>query len=206
MNRGLADTKRSWFLFFLPPENWRVAVIFAGGVFAGLSLFLVYVSNAPSYLSDAPETCVNCHIMAVQYASWSRSSHHRAAVCNDCHVPQDNVFAKYLFKAQDGLRHSLYFTMRWEPQVIRIGEAGKRAVKANCVRCHEKQLTDDRMNMINRDFAGNRQARYCWECHREVPHGRVGSLSSAPDNGVPLLKSPVPAWLRSVMQNDKGRQ
>ena len=31
-------------------------------------------------------------------------------------IPHTNFVAKYLFKANDGLRHATYFTMRWEPQ------------------------------------------------------------------------------------------
>ena len=43
-----------------------------------------------------------------------------------------------------------------------------------------------------------RTDRVCWECHREVPHGRVNSLSSTPYARVPLPESPVPDWLKEV--------
>ena len=129
MNLRFWKPERKWFLFFLPPENWRVAVLFAGGVFAGLGLFLVYVSNAPSYLSDSPETCVNCHIMAVQYASWSRSSHHRAAVCNDCHLPHDNVVNKFFVKASNGYYHSKAFTLMNFHEPIRIKPSNAKVLE-----------------------------------------------------------------------------
>jgi hypothetical protein len=47
----------------------------AAAVFAGLGLFAFYISNAPSYLGDKPETCVNCHIMAPHFTTWCHSSH-----------------------------------------------------------------------------------------------------------------------------------
>jgi cytochrome c nitrite reductase small subunit len=71
-----------------------------------VSMYGADISEAASYLSDDPEACINCHIMIPQYATWRHSSHGRDTVCNDCHVPQDSVFAKYYFKAKDGLRHS----------------------------------------------------------------------------------------------------
>jgi cytochrome c nitrite reductase small subunit len=36
----------------------------------------------------------------------------------------------------------------------------------------------------------------CWDCHREVPHGSVRSLSATPWVEVPAPKSPVPDWLK----------
>ncbi|HKL31122.1 MAG TPA: NapC/NirT family cytochrome c, partial [Tangfeifania sp.] len=109
---------------FLPPGKWKMPVLIATGVLAGAVVFTFYMSNAHSYLSDKPETCINCHIMAPQYATWNHSSHREWAHCNDCHVPHDNFLNHYYFKAKDGLRHSTVFTLRNEPQVIFIKEEG----------------------------------------------------------------------------------
>lgn len=73
------------------------------------------IANATSYLSDSPQTCINCHVMTDAYASWQRGSHGRVAVCVDCHVPHSNLVAKYAYKSRDGLKHSCVFTMRKEP-------------------------------------------------------------------------------------------
>ena len=146
--------------------------------------------------SDRPEACVNCHIMAPQYATWNHSSHREKAHCNDCHVPHNNVFNKYYFKANDGLRHSTLFTLRMERQVIRILEPGARVVHNNCIRCHEQLLVDPKLEASVAMYRGVREGRRCIECHREVPHGKVNSLSSVPYARVPLLESPVPEWLR----------
>ncbi|MGD9928498.1 MAG: cytochrome c nitrite reductase small subunit [Mangrovibacterium sp.] len=179
-----------------PPKNWKIPVILVLGIFAGLFVLSVYLSKAHSYLSDDPKTCVNCHIMAPQYATWTHSSHREVTNCNDCHVPHDNVFNKYFFKAKDGMRHATMFTLRLEPQVIFIKEDGAEVVHQNCVRCHSNQLMDARQAGCIANYEENRTSRKCWDCHREVPHGRVNSLSSTPSARVPLPESPVPNWLK----------
>lgn len=167
--------------FLKPPDQWRIWVNFVIAALIGLGAYTVHISKATSYLSDDPKTCVNCHIMAPQYATYSHSSHREWAHCNDCHVPHNNVINKYYFKAKDGLRHSTMFTLRREPQVIFIHEAGSEVVHQNCIRCHEKLLADEKMASHYPGFSHNKTDRPCWECHREVPHGRVNSLSSVPN-------------------------
>lgn len=185
----------------LPPPQWRFPVLITLAILTGLGLYTIYLSKAHSYLSDSPETCVNCHIMSPQYATWSHSSHREVAHCNDCHVPQNNVINKYYFKAMDGLRHSTMFTLRLEPQVIRIKAAGAKAVHGNCVRCHEQLLVDPKLESTVAMYRAVREGRRCLECHREVPHGRVNSLSSVPYARVPTPASPVPEWLRRFTGN-----
>jgi cytochrome c nitrite reductase small subunit len=58
--------------FFTPPDRWKIPVIIILGIFTGLGVFTVHLSKAPSYLSDKPETCMNCHIMAPQCYSANR--------------------------------------------------------------------------------------------------------------------------------------
>lgn len=186
--------------WIIPPPGWRRPVIIVAGIFTGLAFFAFYVSNAYSYLSDEPTTCINCHVMNSEYATWTHSSHREVATCNDCHVPHDNVFRTYFFKAQDGLRHATIFTLRLEPQVIQIKHAGESVVQENCIRCHSPLLADANMTAWNPHFSKNRYDRQCWECHREIPHGRVKSLSSTPNAIVPALGSPVPDWLKKLMK------
>jgi cytochrome c nitrite reductase small subunit len=184
----------------IPPEQWKLPVILLLAVFTGIGLFSFHISNASSYLGDKPETCVNCHIMAPQYATWYHSSHREKTHCNDCHVPHNNVFNKYYFKAKDGLRHATMFTLRLEPQVIFIHEAGREVVHKNCIRCHSELLTDSKLMGYNTNTHEFRLDRKCWECHRETPHGRVNSLSSVPWARVPLPGPVTPAWLRDIME------
>ena len=199
----MATFFRNLFVRLLPPDRWRIPVIILMAVLSGLFLYLVYISNAPSYLSDKPETCVNCHIMTPQYATWQHSSHREYAHCNDCHVPHNNAINKYYFKAKDGLRHATVFTLRNEPQVIFIKEEGSEVVQDNCIRCHSALMTDAKLLRISDHYHDQRQEKKCGDCHREVPHGRVNSLSSTPNARVPLPVSPVPDWLKSLTDRDR---
>jgi cytochrome c nitrite reductase small subunit len=183
--------------FLLPPPNWRFSVIVVLGILVGLVIHLLNISNAVSYLSDDPKTCVNCHVMYPEFATWEKGSHGRVTNCNDCHVPQDNVIRKYLFKASDGLRHASMFTFRMEPQVIRIKDAGREVVQENCIRCHANFLHPVALRAIGAKSIHEDSDRVCWDCHRETPHGKVHSLSSAPNMIKPNVKTVVPNWIKS---------
>lgn len=172
---------RKLITFLLPPKQWQAPVAILLGLFAGLFLYAFHISNAESYLGDKPETCINCHVMNPQYANWAHSAHRRVTNCNDCHVPHDNVFHKYFFKAQDGLRHATIFTLRTEPQVIFIREAGRKTVHENCLRCHEKTVGMEFLMPVQPNFHSYLKERSCLDCHRETPHGRVNGLSSTPN-------------------------
>lgn len=182
-----------------PPKEWRFIVTILLGIFIGLLLFVLHAARATSYLSDDPNACVNCHVMAPQYATWERGSHGRVTNCNDCHVPQDNIINKYLFKASDGLRHSYMFTFRLEPQVIQIKHAGKKAVQQNCIRCHSNVIHPISVRAISNKKIIEEEDRYCWDCHRETPHGRVNSLSSTPYARVPVKSSIIPSWIEKLI-------
>jgi cytochrome c nitrite reductase small subunit len=169
------------------------------GVLAGAGLFVTYLSRAPSYLSDNPETCVNCHVMTTQYITWQHSSHALVATCNDCHVPHDNVAHHYLFKAQDGLRHAGIFTLRLEPQVIQISQRAVPVVQENCRRCHAAVVEN-----VSSGPHGQTD-RLCWDCHREVPHGRSRSLSTTLDTFRPQLAPIITSYQDSEIQGRPAR-
>lgn len=140
--------------------------------------------------------------MAPQYATWYHSSHRETANCNDCHVPHENFLKKYYFKGKDGLNHAKLFTLRAERQVIFIGEEGKEVVKDNCIRCHSSLLDQSKLiSQTKGKYTIHNTDRECWECHREIPHGRVNSLSSVPNAKVPVPESPVPDWLKELVKN-----
>ena len=184
--------------FLIPPKGWKMVAAIISGSITGIGLYAVYTSNAVSYLSDNPTTCVNCHIMAPEYSTWEHSSHREKAHCNDCHVPHNNDFNKWFFKAKDGIRHATIFTARQESQTIFIKEAGVKVVQDNCVRCHTELITEAKLLVQTEVFHNQFKDRLCWDCHREVPHGRVNSLSSNPYARVPVLESSVPVWLKSI--------
>ena len=186
---------KNFIQYILPPPKWRFSVIVILGIFAGLVIHILNISNAVSYLSDDPKTCVNCHVMYPEYATWERGSHGRVTTCNDCHVPQDNVVRKYMFKASDGLRHATMFTFRMEPQVIRIKDAGRNVVQENCIRCHANFLHPIALRSMGAESIDDNSDRVCWDCHRETPHGKVHSLSSAANIIRPDVNTVVPEWI-----------
>lgn len=149
------------------------------GVVAGLGVLLMRVSEAHSYLSEDSRTCINCHAMVPQYATWERSAHAKVTVCIDCHVPHDSLMRKHAFKARDGMRHSAIFALRREPQVIRASPTAEHVIQENCVRCHQEAVS-----RVGLSHGGERS---CVECHRDVPHGDVGGLASTPNVQFPHL-------------------
>lgn len=181
-----------------PPERWRLPVIISLGVLSGLGLLIFRISNASSYLSNDPQACINCHVMTTQYISWQKSSHARVATCNDCHVPHDNIFLTYSFKARDGIRHATMFTFRLEPQVIRIKEAGINVVQANCIRCHNMRVSSTWLITVTGTSASHGQGQLCWNCHKETPHGKVSGLSAYPNALIPQLSPIIPEWLEKL--------
>ena len=191
--------------FLTPPPGWRLPAIIVLGAIVGLGLYTFKISNAVSYLSDKPETCINCHVMNSQYASWSHSAHREFATCNDCHVPHTNTVSKYFFKAMDGARHATIFTLRNEPQVIQIKDAGVAVVQENCKRCHLKMNNEVNTINVSAKIAHQDGGKLCWECHRQVPHGKVNSLSSSYYARVPKLGSQVPDWLNGLMKSENKK-
>ncbi len=184
----------------VPPEQWKLPVLLVLGFLVGLGFLVLHIANATSYLSDRPEACMNCHVMAPQYATWQRGSHGRFTVCNDCHVPQDNVIRQLAFKASDGMRHSLMFTFRLEPQVIHVKEAGIAVLQENCIRCHTSLVQQSSLVETTFDLVKHGKGKLCWECHRETPHGRVNSLAAVPYARVPQPSPIVPPWIDEFMR------
>lgn len=180
-------------LYHSTGRTFRLTLYLMFGIIVGLGLTLVRISNAASYLSDDPETCMNCHVMTDAYATWQRGSHGRAAVCNDCHIPHTNPVAKLAFKARDGLRHSAVFTLRAEPQVLELSAGAKPVIQENCLRCHAHVLT-----MVRLAGVGERK---CWDCHMNI-HGPVQSLSSSPHVLRPELPDAGLQWMKKGTDND----
>lgn len=187
--------------YFFPSTRAKVVGIVMSGIICGLVVYLVYVSKAASYLSDEPKTCVNCHIMSTYYATWNHSSHAIHATCNDCHVPHNNFFNKWFFKAKDGLRHASVFALRMEPQVIKAIPASSEVIMNNCIRCHT-QLNQEavKTGRVTYSDVTCGKGKACWDCHRQVPHGGSNSLSSTPNAIVPYPEGIVPDWLKKRMK------
>ncbi|MCK0124992.1 cytochrome c nitrite reductase small subunit [Gelidibacter sp. F2691] len=185
-------------------SSWRTFAVFAIAAIIGMGFFLIREAEVVSYLSDNPQACVNCHVMTPVYNSWMHSSHREWVSCNGCHVPQDNVFNSYYFKAKDGLYHSAVFTARLEPDVITMREASEEVVQNNCIRCHVQQVTEVKYDGWIDNHKENRTDRACWSCHKEVPHGRIHGLSTVKYNIAPLPtdqdETVIPEWLAKEIE------
>ena len=169
-------------LGFLRP-GLRIPAMMLLGVFCGMGLLLAHISRATTYLIDSPDTCMNCHVMTDVYVSHRNSSHGRDVSCNDCHLPHTSFLREYAFKAVDGLKHACAFTVLTESQTMPISSLATPVVQENCIRCHE-----GRMSEVS---AGNYQTSgmKCWDCHRDLVHGCVQSLSASPSVSRPALPS-----------------
>jgi cytochrome c nitrite reductase small subunit len=112
---------------------WSAAI--AVGLVVGLGGFTFVYARGYSYLTDNPAACANCHVMAEQFAGWSRGSHRSVAVCNDCHTPASFV-GKYATKASNGFFHSYYFTFGGFPDPIQMTPRNRAITEAACLKCH----------------------------------------------------------------------
>ncbi len=139
-----------------------ILIVLAIAVFVGL-----FVALGPPKLlakSETPDFCAGCHVMEAQYDAWSHAGAHRRQLCVDCHLPNHNIAAHYLWKSIDGMKDVVAFYSGKVPERIEITDHGRAVVQANCIRCHE--TTVDHID----------QQRLCWQCHRRITHRGVGQI------------------------------
>ena len=144
------------------------------GVFLGAGAWTFVAAKGASYLSDDPAVCVNCHVMREDYDGWRKASHHAQAICNDCHLPHDNIVHKYFVKASNGYHHSKAFTLQDFAEPIRIKPGNAKVLEANCLRCHgalTAEITAHGTLGIPTDPTQQADLYGCVRCHQEVGHG-----------------------------------
>lgn len=134
------------------------------GLCVGVGGYTFFYANGLSYISNNPEVCANCHVMQSYYDGWVKSSHHTIAVCNDCHTPH-NFIGKYMTKAENGLHHSMAFTLQNFQEPIRIRRKNASIVAQNCLRCHEDMVS----NILGHAGTGE-EGPDCVRCHSGVGH------------------------------------
>ncbi len=135
------------------------------GVFLGLGGFTFWYAEGGSYFSSDPRACVNCHIMREPYDGWQKASHHAAAKCVDCHLPEGGL-AKWIAKAENGFWHSKGFTFQDFHEPIRIKPKNARILRNNCARCHQELVSDVLGHGWKTDDVMD-----CVRCHPSVGHG-----------------------------------
>ena len=145
-----------------------VAGIFVGvcaGAAVGIGAYTFVYAKGASYMTDDPAACSNCHAMQAYYDAWLKSSHHGAAVCNDCHTPE-GILAKYATKARNGFWHSFAFTTGRFPEPIQITKTNQGILETACRKCH--------WDIVEAIASGERPAETlsCVRCHGSVGHMR----------------------------------
>lgn len=136
------------------------------GAMIGMGTFTFDYAKGTAYLSNDPAACANCHVMQQYFDSWQKASHHTVAVCNDCHLPHDNFFNKYLAKADNGFRHSWANTFQDFHEPIQIIGRNSHILQKNCLNCHEG-ITHNMLASSTIDADINS----CVHCHADVGHG-----------------------------------
>ncbi len=149
--------------------NPIVLVYILFGALLGLGGYTFFYAKGYSYMSDDPNACINCHIMRDQMDSWSKSTHHHVAKCNDCHLPH-NAVGKYAVKMLNGFNHSVAFTLQNFKEPIRAKEHSKKIVIGSCLSCHEPMI--QAMNHPDLGINNNTNDKNCLHCHRSVGHAR----------------------------------
>lgn len=146
----------------IKPASLVLDIVGLGFFLLGLGGYTFVYARGTSYLSDDPNTCVNCHVMREQFDAWRHSSHGRVAVCNDCHTPHSSVVEKWVVKGINGFNHSVAFTLQSYPENIRIKGFNADVVQANCVGCHE--------NLTHFLTLTEGSAPNCLTCHTGIGH------------------------------------
>ena len=148
-----------------PRRTSRLALIVtvAVGILVGLALLAFGYGEGTAYLSNSPESCINCHVMQPQYDSWLNSSHKNVAVCNDCHLPHDAV-GKWIVKGDNGFFHSLAFTTNDFHEPIQIKPRNRLVTQGACIHCHS-----DLVDPMKPAHPGG-DMLLCVQCHADVGH------------------------------------
>jgi len=148
----------------LPLRKRALTLAVLLGLLLGVGLFTFNYAEGLSYFSSDPKACANCHIMNDQYDSWTKSSHHAAAKCVDCHLPHE-IAPKLIAKADNGYRHSKGFTLNDFHEPIMITPRNSRILQDNCLACHGDFVHD-----ILPGSSTDPDAIRCVHCHSTVGH------------------------------------
>ena len=150
----------------------------------GLFAYVVNESKMLSYLSSDPKVSINCHTMNTHYATWQHSSHREKASCVDCHLPRDSFLNKMLAKSRDGYNHSVAMTLGSYGNNLKTSTNAAKRIQANCISCHKEIVSQMQENSELYEISDSpvQMGRFCWDCHRSVPHGITRNLTATQDN------------------------
>jgi cytochrome c nitrite reductase small subunit len=137
-------------------QNARFVIgCLVGVILAAAGFFAYYASGDPLFFGA-------CHSMKTVHARWQTSSHRQFA-CVECHLPDTHIGGKIAYKTRAGLQDLVSETRRAYASGTGLSLESRRAVNANCFRCHASTIAKTLMSRDGGD---------CLGCHRFLVHGR----------------------------------
>jgi len=145
-------------------KKWGLRSLIAIGAGVGLFLMIAFALQVPAVgkAIGSPQACGTCHVMTYEVVTLERSAHHQLS-CLDCHAAKGFI-EKPVEEFKSATRHMAIFLTGATPDVIKPLEESREIVQANCMSCHAQ---------VNSKVSNthNVTGRYCFECHRDTPHG-----------------------------------
>lgn len=129
--------------------------ILIGAIFFAAAVWTYHASGNPG-------VCGACHSMKIVHNRWQASNHGQFA-CTECHLPDESLAGKIVYKTRAGLNDLIHETARDYGAAVGLSVEGRGIVNGNCVRCHASTIAGTGM------AEGGTQ---CLKCHRYIVHGR----------------------------------
>ncbi len=146
-------------------RKWSFRLMIVVGAALGVFLLLAVTLQVPAVgkTIGSPQACGTCHVMKQEVVTLEHSSH-RDLACLDCHAAQGFI-DKPIDELKSSGRHIYYFLTDNTPDIIKPQEHSRKVVQANCEKCHAATV-----DTVHAPY--NESGRFCFDCHREVPHSR----------------------------------
>ena len=145
-------------------RKWGIRALIT--VVAALGIFLVFAVTlqvpAVGRSIGSPQACGTCHVMTREVVTLEKGAH-KDLTCLECHSPTGFI-DKPVDEIKSASRHLWIFMTNTTPDIIKPLQSSREIVQSRCVQCHASVQGDTHA-------ANFKSGRFCFECHREVPHG-----------------------------------
>lgn len=144
-------------------KRWGLRALLVLGAFVGVFLMFAFALQVPAVgkTMGSPKSCGTCHVMTYEVQTLEKSAH-RGLSCLECHSPS-GFLEKPIDEIKTASRHLWVFGTGQTPDVIKPNHSAREIIQENCARCH---------NPITGQTHAAEQGRFCFDCHRDTPHGR----------------------------------
>jgi len=143
-------------------KKWGLRVLFVVSAAVAMFLMFAFALQIPAVgkTIGSPKSCGTCHVMTTEVQTLQKSAH-RDLSCLDCHSPKGFI-EKPVDEIKTASRHMYVFTTGQTPDVIKPNHAAQEIIQENCASCH--RAITGQTHLATQD-------RFCFECHRDTPHG-----------------------------------